>query len=438
MIKRWLLSRRPFDTPLLALAVALLAIGNPIAKWIFIFFGLIGVNLGFARHHTWRYADPAFCTAIIAYVSWTIGLILIRGEPFAGNRLLSYSGIILGFVFLPLSISLVREPLDVLILGSRAGIVAMLALLPFDLLIVGGRVSLGINAAIFAFLATTAGLAARLEARSPEAIFPNGRIWFYLSFIPVLFSQTRAAWPVYLLIALIDGMSLLKRRHWLGALRGWPAVAIAMLVLALAIPAWTIIENRLDAGMTEIEGLGDAGVASGSLGIRLVMWAGAAQIIAEHPIIGVGGTERMERVADVVSPDNADFVNSFTHLHNLFIDEAASSGLVGLALLTAIFAIFLVRVTRHSPGPLVTETSYAFVFFIATFGSFHGILLNEWMILSIFSFMTLILTEIRRDEFKSRFTDRRTAANLDAPKHPSKISIQRRLNRPGFPGDLNS
>jgi len=403
MIKRWLLARRSFDAPLIALAIALLAIGNPIAKGVFLFFGLIGANLGFARHRTWRYADTVFCAAIIAYASWSIGLMVFRNEPVDGNRMFSYSLIMLGFVFLPLSISLVREPLDALILGSRAAILAVLALIPFDPMVIGGRIDLGGNAAIVAFLAATAGLAARLDARRPASLLPNSRLWFYLSFVPVLLSGTRAAWFVYLLVALFDGLELI--RHWRKIpfrLRSLVLPTAAVLIVA-AVPASSIVSQRISAGMVELEQMNESGAAIGSMDVRLIMWAGAFDVVSTSPIAGVGGMERMDAVAAAVGPTNAPYVAHFTHLHNLFVDEAASNGLVGLALLMSIFAVFLVRVTRCSPGHLVPETSYAFVFLVVTFGSFHGVLLNEWMILSIFSFMTLILVAIRRDAFRARY-----------------------------------
>ncbi|MCP3056251.1 O-antigen ligase family protein [Aurantimonas marianensis] len=401
MIKRWLLARRSFDAPLLALAIALLAIGNPIAKGTFLFFGLIGANLAFARHRTWRYADTAFCAAIVAYASWSIGLMVFRNEPVAGNRMFSYSLIMLGFAFLPLSISLVREPLDALILGSRAAILGVLALLPFDPMITG-RFDLGGNAAILAFLSATAGLAARLNARRPATLLPNSRLWFYLSFVPVLLSGTRAAWFVYLLVALLDGLALI--RHWRKIpFRRSLALLTAAVVIVAAVPVASVVNQRISAAMIELEQMKALGVGIGSMDIRMVMWTGAIQVISENPIVGVGGMERMDAVAAAVSAADAAFVASFTHLHNLFVDEAASNGLVGLALLMSIFAVFLVRVTRCSPGHLVPETSYAFVFLVVTFGSFHGVLLNEWMILSIFSFMTLILVAIRRDAFRARY-----------------------------------
>lgn len=417
MIKRWLLARRPFDSPFLTLGVVLLVIGNPLAKWVFSLFGLIGVNLGFARHRTWRYADPAFGAIIVCYVAWTLLLIVARGEPILNNRLLTYIGIMLGFVFLPMSISLIRQPLDPLILGSRIAIVAVLVLIPFDPeLYLTGRLGLGHNSAILGFLVAAAGLAARMEARRPEPYLPNSRLWTYVSLVPVLLSGTRAAWIVYALVAAFDLLAYLRRWPEMPSRVRWLALPAAAVALALAVPAASLVHDRWQAGVAEIQRLEETGVAAGSMDVRAVMWAGSFAVIAEHPLTGVGNTNRVAAVAAAASAENAALVASYSHLHNMFLDEVTSSGLVGLALLVAIFGVFLVQVTRGAPGGRVVETSYAFVFLVFTFGSFHGVLLNEWMILSTFSFMTLVLVSIRREAFRMRYSWQGEIASAHGPR----------------------
>ena len=403
MIKRWLLARRPFDSPFLTLGVVLLVLGNPLAKWVFSLFGLIGVNLGFARHRTWRYADPAFCAVIACYVVWTFVLVFARGEPILNNRFLTYTGIMLGFVFLPMSISLIRQPLDPLVLGSRLAIIAVLVLIPFDPGLEVGRLSLGQNEAILAFLLAAAGLAARMEARRPQPYLPNSRLWTYVSVLPVLLTGTRAAWFVYAVVAIFDLWSLLSRWREVPSRNRWLALPAVAVMIAVAVPAATVVQDRWQAGLTELQSLEETGVATGSVDVRAVMWSGALAVIAERPLTGVGSTNRVTAVAEKVAGSNAEYVASYTHLHNLFLDEATSSGLVGLALMLGIFGVFLIQVTRHSPGGRVLSTSYAFVFLVVTFGSFHGVMLNEWTVLSMFSFMTLILVSIRRDAFRARY-----------------------------------
>jgi O-antigen ligase len=415
MIKRWLLARRPFDAPLLTLGVVLLVLGNPLAKLIFALFGMIGVNLGFARHRTWRYADRAFCAIIVCYAAWTFILVVARGEPILANRFLTYTGIMLGFVFLPMGISLIREPLDSLILGSRLAILAALILVPFDPELAVGRLGLGHNPAILAFLVAAAGLAARMEARRPEPYLPNSRLWTYVAFIPVLLTGTRAAWIVFVPVLIFDLFSILRRWPEMPTRIRWLALPAASAALALAVLAAPLVHDRLEVGLAEIERFEETGLAMGSMDVRAVMWAGSLAVIADNPLTGVGSTNRINAVADAVAEENAAYVASYTHLHNLFIDEATANGLVGLALLLGIFGVFLLQVTHGAPGGRVVETSYAFVFLVITFGSFHGVLLNEWMILSTFSFMTLVLVSIRRDTIRARYAHLRQGDRARTP-----------------------
>ena len=416
MIKRWMLSRRSLDPRLMMLAIAMLAIGDTIGKVVFVVFLLIGVNLAFAWHRSRRWADPWFCGAILLYVAWTFGLILWRGEPIINNRLVTYAGMIGGFVFLPMALALVRRPLDVLVLGGRIALLAVLALTLLDWPFDGHRLGLGMNEAIFAFMIAACALAARMTAYWAPKWLANSRLWFYAALPPVLLSQTRAAWLVFALVALFDlaALTLRSRRF----VRDWRIAAAAFVVLVpAAIPAATLVHSRWDQGVAEIDRFDETGVAVGSMDVRMVMWRGAFTLLKEHPLTGVGAAERVEKVAEQVSTANADYVRSFTHLHNVFIDEALSSGLIGLVLLCAIFVAYLVRACRAPAGRGIATSSIGLVFLVVTFGSFHGVLLNEWMIFMIFGFMSLILTALRRDVVKARIA----AVRLDAPSVAHRV-----------------
>lgn len=393
---RWLLWRRSVDPRLLMLAITMLAIGNSIGKAVFVAFLLSGIYLALARHRARRWVDPWFCGAILLYILWTVGLVLWRGEPIVDNRLMTYAAMIAGFAALPLGLALVRRPLDALVIGGRLAMLAIVVLTVVDWPTDGQRLGLGHNEAIFAFMAAACALAARMTAVRVPTFLPNSRLWFYAALPPVLFSQTRAAWLVFALVAVFDLASLtLRSRRWV---RDWRMAVGALLVLVpAAIPAATLVQTRWDQGVAEINHYNETGVATGSMDVRMVMWRGAYTLLQEHPLIGVGGADRIERVAEVVTPANAAYVRSYTHLHNVFIDEAMASGLVGVALLCSIFAVFLVRSCRVAPGRGLATSSIGLVFLVATFGSFHGVLLNEWMILIIFGFMTLVLTTLRRE-----------------------------------------
>ena len=125
------------------------------------------------------------------------------------------------------------------------------------------------------------------------------------------------------------------------------------------------------------------------------MWSSALKVIAENPIIGVGGTAKMES-AGAQAGGNAWLVEAYQHLHNLFLDEAVTSGLVGMALMTSVFISFMVHVRLGSASRDLTSTASLLLAFVVTFGSFHGILLNEWTLIVLFGMIGTMLAELTR------------------------------------------
>lgn len=405
-IRRLLLARRRYDSWLLASAFFGLAVLLPIGKIAMAVLAASGLYLAVIRHRAMRWAPPAFSIAVLAYAVWSIGLSLLRGEGFDGNRLLSYAAIEAAVVALPLGLCLVARPLDAMISGARVGIAALLVAAPIEYLLTGERVGLGSNEAILAFAAMAVGLVARVDAARALALLPNGRFWPYLAIVPVILTQTRAALVVVPLLVVIDLVGVFARK---GRLRLRPAtIGVAAIVLAvIAVPLAAILAERVAAGMSEIAHYRSTGDGFGSINIRLVMWSGALEVLRENPLIGVGSTNRMEAVGALAGA-NAYLVTYYTHLHNFILDEALSSGLVGLALLMAVFAVFLGSILR---SPFATtrlkETSVLVLALVFSFGMFHGVLINEWMIVIVFGFMSVSLTALRRRQLAVR---RRLAA----------------------------
>lgn len=398
-----MLARRGFDASLIAFGIAMLAIGNTLGKWVFVFFALLGANLVLGRHRTLRYLDPAFTLAVAAYFAWTAALVLWRGEPLAGNRFIAYAGIILAAGVLAPSFALVRRPLTALVAGARAGVLAVMALGAVYFIFVGGRIGLGFNEALFAFLIAGVGVAARIEVDDPPPYLPNGRWWTYVSLLPVLASGTRAAWFVYVLVALFDLSALFFRSR--SGERFSPVRTVIAAIVVGGVGLWLApqVMSRIEAATVEIQRLAETGEAVGSSDVRIVMWRAAYELVGEHPLVGVGATQRMEAVMATVAPQNAAYVGTYTHLHNFIADEAVSNGLVGLVLLIAIPGVFLVRVFQSGQGGRVRSTSVAFVFLLFTFGSFHGVFLNERTLFLTFAFMTLVLTHLRREALGGSF-----------------------------------
>ena len=392
-IRRTLLLRRRVDPVILGGGVALLGLMLGAGKVAFLFFALCGLYLALIRHRACRRAPLVFSGLLLAWALWQIGLSLLRGEPISGNRVLSYAAIELAFVFFPIGLCLIKRPVDALATGARLALLALLVATPINYLMVEGRVGLGSNEALFAFVAGVVGLAARLPAVRPWRWLPNGAGWTYLCAVPILLSGTRAALVVVVFAAIVDGLRIVRA----GRSRvSWKVVALGMLGLALlAYPASQMLSQRFESGVSELRHFEATGDATGSVDVRLVMWRSAALVIAEHPLIGVGGTHKMEAAGEKAGR-NAYMVTYYQHLHNLFLDEAISSGLIGLCLMLSVFASFLVTVFRQTSSRRLRDTSVLLVVFLMSFGSFHGVLLNEWTLIVLFGTMGTVLAAIAK------------------------------------------
>lgn len=379
--------------------MALLATMQGGGKILFGFFAACGLYLALARPRSWRAAPLGFTLTLGAWALWQIGLSLARGEPLDGNRVLSYAGIELALALLPLGLTLVRRPIDALATGARIGLLlASVLSVPLFLVSETGRVGLGANEAIFAFVIGVAGLAARLPARCPWRWLPNGPAWTYLAALPIALSGTRAALVLVLLALAVDAPALVRRHAGSQGRRRTRALVVAGLAaLALAVPLGVFAWDRVERGLAEMERFEETGRAAGSVDTRFVMIGAGLSVLAENPLLGVGGTRRMEAAAQAAG-SNGFMVIYYQHLHNFVLDEALSSGLVGVALMLSVFTSFLLGVFRSTAGPIVKTTSLLLVAFLAIFGSFHGVLLNEWTLIALFGTMGCIVATLRREE----------------------------------------
>ncbi|KTQ97649.1 hypothetical protein NS226_03000 [Aureimonas ureilytica] len=403
MMGRTLLLRRRIDPFILGGGVFLLGLMLGAGKVAFLFFALCGLYLALIRHRACRSAPAFFSGLLLAWSLWQIGLSLLRGEPVSGNRVLSYAAIELAFVFFPIGLCLVRRPADALATGARLALLALLVATPINYVMVGDRVGLGANEALFAFVAGVVGLAARLPAVRPWRWLPNGAGWTYLSIVPILLSGTRAALVVVVFAAFVDVL----RTIGAGRFRvSWKLAAAAALGLVLlAYPASRMLSERFESGVSELQNFEATGDVTGSVDVRLVMWKSASLVIGEHPLIGVGGTHKMEAAGEKAGR-NAYMVTYYQHLHNFVLDEAISSGLVGLGLMLSVFASFLVTVFRRTASRGLREVSCLLVAFLVSFGSFHGVLLNEWTLIVLFGTMGTVLATIARQRHFRPESDR--------------------------------
>lgn len=146
-----------------------------------------------------------------------------------------------------------------------------------------------------------------------------------LASIAVLFTFSRGAFVALAALPFI----------YIGTRRAWPVILVAAAVIAIVAPA--AVGDR-------IAGIGNT--SSPEIAHRLDLWEAAGEIFQDHPVAGVGLAGFGDAYVDLERTDRR-----ILHLegvpitaHSLYLNTLAEQGLIGLAVLIALFAAGL-RIT---------------------------------------------------------------------------------------------
>jgi O-antigen ligase len=158
---------------------------------------------------------------------------------------------------------------------------------------------------------------------------------FIVGLIGALLSGTRGLYPALAACIAYVGYRQLKQ-HAMPArtIFLWVLAALsAITVIASQIPA---VQKRFEQTQSEITRISKGNLET-SFGHRLQMWHAGLYIISQRPIFGLGPEvkKRLPFTQDFMAANkyNKSVLTRYDHLHNLFINEAASFGLAGLAVL---------------------------------------------------------------------------------------------------------
>jgi len=184
--------------------------------------------------------------------------------------------------------------------------------------------------------------------------------------------QSRAAWLAAATAIVGGGIVILRHRQVVGL----PAVLRRGLIAGLtALPLAAVIGGALALTDTTIGRALDRLVVSRphqaggpSDGGRGMVWGIAAEMIAEHPLMGVGAGNFTLRMHDYFGSarlgDQLDFTNlssdNWIQPHNDFLWVFAEKGLPGIVAFSALFVLALGAVWRVlSGGPTTTDARLA-------------------------------------------------------------------------------
>ena len=159
-----------------------------------------------------------------------------------------------------------------------------------------------------------------------------------LIFVSAYATLNRTLWIAFgLQFALLGAFLMLRARAGPVGRRG-RALAVGTVVIVLAGTA---------AVMTNIQSLRRDVGAGGTLqgDHRLALWPEVVELVQERPLTGFGFGRGLIRDALREELGNRD---NLWHAHNLFLEALVQTGVPGLLLLLALFAVILAHAWRHA------------------------------------------------------------------------------------------
>ena len=396
--------RRRVDSWVVGAASAAMPVRIGLGPLILFIFSCIGIYLACGRHATTRMFAKKFYLFIILYAVWSLGLILFRGEPFQDNRQIGYTLLITIFAFAGSGMVLVRDPLRAYVLGSRVGTLLAVIVALYLSVTNGGRIGVGGNQAVFAFVAAVAAISAAIPLRKAPRYLPNGPHWLVLGFTAVLTSETRAVIVVLPIFAAVEILIFLRRFSIRQQGAAYAVLFAAIAALVVVGPVGDIISKRF-AGMVEYY---DSGNSSNwedkvSADIREVMWKSASRVIVAHPFTGVGSYSKMDYVR-AEAGDKGVMLDGFRHVHNTVLDELLNDGIVGLIFMAGAFISIFVYLWRTADSWAMRRALLYFAVVCGSYGMLHNPLLHEVTISSTMFFLAALNAAASRRVMAARRT----------------------------------
>ncbi len=162
------------------------------------------------------------------------------------------------------------------------------------------------------------------------------------SIIILLLTGMRALWPCLLLLPIIALLNF--KINIVGKLNAkFATVLFAGVVMISALASGTVLQ-RLEAVGSDLQKISKNDYSS-SLGSRMILWKAGTEMIIERPLLGYGPGNVQEKIQEAAKEFGAEKA-TFSHFHNMIINELVRAGLLGLFALIAMFFVPLYCVYR--------------------------------------------------------------------------------------------
>ncbi|MHB2265054.1 O-antigen ligase family protein [Aliihoeflea sp. PC F10.4] len=393
-VKRLLLFRRRYEHYFLSLGAAGLPFRNGVTTVIAIIFAVIGIYLAAARHRSTRYQSWMYIGLTVGYFIWSISLIVIRDQPILGNRQITYSLLIGILAFCGSGMVLVRRPVCAFVVGSRIGVILAAIISVISRFIWESRFGMGGNPAPWALIVSICAVAAIMPMKSAPSWAPNSSLYLLAGILAVAASETRAVLAPLLLIVLVEAARWLSNKNWTVRAAAAAAGFAALVALSFIDPFSSVLHGRIVPAIQFALGNAPEWGGGDSDTIRLYMWLGALKAFLQSPLIGLGA-ERMDAVV-LLAPAMNEAIAQYQHVHNIFLDELISQGLIGFVLLFGALWTAVAHLYRRNADTSVRLNIAYVTVTVLSYGMVHNPMLHETTIAAIFLYIGVLMAHTAR------------------------------------------
>jgi O-antigen ligase len=147
----------------------------------------------------------------------------------------------------------------------------------------------------------------------------------------IILSSSRGSWLSFLILSIIY-ISLVYKPFLQKNRQRSQSLALALLIALGLVITQTNVGDRIEKAVTEIQNWDSGDESNTSNGLRLQMWKAGLSAAKEAPLLGYG-YRNANKIASKYASKNKRTISNKTHLHNEYITNLVSAGVIGLLML---------------------------------------------------------------------------------------------------------
>jgi len=169
-------------------------------------------------------------------------------------------------------------------------------------------------------------------------------------------------------IAFMIGLIILGFMSFKNKLKAFAiTVVLLTVIITAAYNLSDTFHQRVAIGKDDIVKVIDEGNYCSSWGARMGFWVTGADIVRDHPLLGIGVKDNMTRFHQLVDEKYPQMkcITHLPHFHNQYLQILTATGIIGLLIfLSMIYQIFRIKlsVTRYQNIKIIFLSLYLFGF----------------------------------------------------------------------------